>query len=217
MEYRITYFNLYLFPSLFCFFRHTATLTIYVKKILLGLRHENGANICTIYESHASKVSACECMWVTLRSCYFYIFIYVLNPEANQYFPLSDTLSWIRSNTVFQLEKAWWLMVWISWGGKIGFLIWNSATGKIWGSLNCVRACVIPCRMLACFSYSCQLSRLTHLFLLHNGWEDAVDLTAYLTTVGVIDIQSKGGLSIIPIALHTFIIQNNLYFSYSYR
>lgn len=36
--------------------RHIAALTIYVKKMLLGLRHENEANVCIIYEGHTSKL-----------------------------------------------------------------------------------------------------------------------------------------------------------------
>ncbi|CAK7355477.1 unnamed protein product [Dovyalis caffra] len=37
--------------------RHTAALTMYVKKMLLGLRHEHEANVCTIYENHDLKVA----------------------------------------------------------------------------------------------------------------------------------------------------------------
>ncbi|KAF2317666.1 hypothetical protein GH714_039504 [Hevea brasiliensis] len=40
--------------------RHTASLTMYVEKMLLALRHENGAKVCMIYKSHASKVLCCE-------------------------------------------------------------------------------------------------------------------------------------------------------------
>ncbi|XP_011012124.1 PREDICTED: molybdenum cofactor sulfurase isoform X2 [Populus euphratica] len=36
--------------------RHIAALTMYVKKMLLGLRHENEANVCIIYEGHTSKL-----------------------------------------------------------------------------------------------------------------------------------------------------------------
>ncbi|KAG8653142.1 molybdenum cofactor sulfurase isoform X2 [Manihot esculenta] len=36
--------------------RHTASLTMHVEKMLLDLRHENGAKVCTIYKSRASKV-----------------------------------------------------------------------------------------------------------------------------------------------------------------
>ncbi|CAL1391251.1 unnamed protein product [Linum trigynum] len=36
--------------------RHTASLTVYTKKMLLALRHVNGAIVCTVYGNHASKV-----------------------------------------------------------------------------------------------------------------------------------------------------------------
>ncbi|KAJ4705834.1 Molybdenum cofactor sulfurase [Melia azedarach] len=36
---------------------HTASLATYVRKMLLTLRHENGAAVCTLYGSHTSKVS----------------------------------------------------------------------------------------------------------------------------------------------------------------
>ncbi|WCJ20694.1 hypothetical protein M5689_002912 [Euphorbia peplus] len=35
--------------------RHTTSLTMYVEKILLSLRHENGEIVCIIYMSRASK------------------------------------------------------------------------------------------------------------------------------------------------------------------
>lgn len=38
--------------------RHTASLATYVRKMLLTLRHENGAAVCTLYGSHTSKVSS---------------------------------------------------------------------------------------------------------------------------------------------------------------
>ncbi|XP_048228629.1 molybdenum cofactor sulfurase isoform X2 [Ricinus communis] len=37
-------------------YRHTASLTTYVENLLLDLRHENGANVCTIYKKQVSKV-----------------------------------------------------------------------------------------------------------------------------------------------------------------
>ncbi|KAJ4835539.1 hypothetical protein Tsubulata_028426 [Turnera subulata] len=42
----------------FAICRHTTSLTLYLKKSLLALRHENGAPVCTLYENHASKVVA---------------------------------------------------------------------------------------------------------------------------------------------------------------
>ncbi|WCJ37029.1 Molybdenum cofactor sulfurase [Euphorbia peplus] len=36
--------------------RHTTSLTMYVEKILLSLRHENGENVCIIYKSRTSKI-----------------------------------------------------------------------------------------------------------------------------------------------------------------
>ncbi|CAN1263313.1 Molybdenum cofactor sulfurase [Linum perenne] len=36
--------------------RHTASLTIYVKKLLLAFRHGNGASVCTVYGSHPTKM-----------------------------------------------------------------------------------------------------------------------------------------------------------------
>ena len=38
-------------------FRHTASLATYVRKMLLALRHENGASVCTLYQSDSLKVS----------------------------------------------------------------------------------------------------------------------------------------------------------------
>ncbi|KAJ0043290.1 hypothetical protein Pint_17724 [Pistacia integerrima] len=40
--------------------RHTTSLAIYVRKMLLGLRHDNGASICKIYGRLSSKVSSHE-------------------------------------------------------------------------------------------------------------------------------------------------------------
>ncbi|GAV64118.1 Aminotran_5 domain-containing protein/MOSC domain-containing protein/MOSC_N domain-containing protein [Cephalotus follicularis] len=40
--------------------RHTASLTVYVKKTLLALRHENGTGVCTLYGSHTSEASCHE-------------------------------------------------------------------------------------------------------------------------------------------------------------
>lgn len=37
--------------------RHIGSLAMYVRKVLLSLRHENGADVCTIYGSYTSKVS----------------------------------------------------------------------------------------------------------------------------------------------------------------
>ncbi|GMY33370.1 molybdenum cofactor sulfurase isoform X2, partial [Fagus crenata] len=36
--------------------RHTASLATYVRKMLLALRHENGASVCTLYQSDSLKV-----------------------------------------------------------------------------------------------------------------------------------------------------------------
>ncbi|KDP25106.1 hypothetical protein JCGZ_22641 [Jatropha curcas] len=41
-------------------FRHTLSLAMYLEKILLALRHENGADVCTIYKSHSSKLLSHE-------------------------------------------------------------------------------------------------------------------------------------------------------------
>lgn len=38
-------------------FRHIASLGMYVRKVLLSLRHENGADVCTIYGTYTSEVS----------------------------------------------------------------------------------------------------------------------------------------------------------------
>ncbi|KAF3438269.1 hypothetical protein FNV43_RR21030 [Rhamnella rubrinervis] len=40
--------------------QHTTSLSLYVRKMLLSLRHKNGARVCTIYGSQVSKVSYCE-------------------------------------------------------------------------------------------------------------------------------------------------------------
>lgn len=40
--------------------RHTRSLAIYVKKALLGLRHANGAAVCTLYGSNSLKFSSHE-------------------------------------------------------------------------------------------------------------------------------------------------------------
>ncbi|XP_062168774.1 molybdenum cofactor sulfurase isoform X2 [Alnus glutinosa] len=40
--------------------RHTASLTMYVRKTLLALRHDNGASVCTVYGSDSLKVSCHE-------------------------------------------------------------------------------------------------------------------------------------------------------------
>ncbi|ESR35451.1 Molybdenum cofactor sulfurase [Citrus sinensis] len=37
--------------------RHIASLGMYVRKVLLSLRHENGADVCTIYGTYTSEVS----------------------------------------------------------------------------------------------------------------------------------------------------------------
>lgn len=37
--------------------RHTTSLATYVRKVLLSLRHENGAIVCTLYGAESSKVS----------------------------------------------------------------------------------------------------------------------------------------------------------------
>ncbi|KAH9677147.1 Molybdenum cofactor sulfurase [Citrus sinensis] len=37
--------------------RHIASLGMYVRKVLLSLRHENGADVCTIYATYTSEVS----------------------------------------------------------------------------------------------------------------------------------------------------------------
>ncbi|XP_024019141.1 molybdenum cofactor sulfurase isoform X1 [Morus notabilis] len=36
--------------------QHTRSLAVYVRKVLLSLRHENGASVCTLYGAEASKV-----------------------------------------------------------------------------------------------------------------------------------------------------------------
>ncbi|KAJ7949642.1 Molybdenum cofactor sulfurase [Quillaja saponaria] len=36
--------------------RHTTSLALYMRKMLLALRHENGASVCTVYGSHSLKV-----------------------------------------------------------------------------------------------------------------------------------------------------------------
>ena len=38
-------------------FRHTAALATYLRKMLLALRHENGASVCKVYKSDSLKVS----------------------------------------------------------------------------------------------------------------------------------------------------------------
>lgn len=38
-------------------FRHTASLTMYVRKTLLALIHDNGASVCTVYGSDSLKVN----------------------------------------------------------------------------------------------------------------------------------------------------------------
>ena len=82
-----------------------------------------------------------------MHASFFYILVTYtgFNPNTGCDFPLSVSLSWIRFHSVIQLEKAWWLMVWIQWGGKTCFLIWNSVTSKIWETLNHWCMCVGVC------------------------------------------------------------------------
>lgn len=86
---------------------------------------------------------------IFVYACIFFLYILVtftgFNPNTGCNFPLSVSLSWIRFHSVIQLEKAWWLLVWIQWGGKTRFLIWNSVTGKIWEILNHWCMCVWVC------------------------------------------------------------------------
>ena len=49
-------------------FRHTAALATYLRKMLLALRHENGATVCKVYKSDSLKVS-----FVLL----FFVFVFV--------------------------------------------------------------------------------------------------------------------------------------------
>lgn len=64
------------------------------------------------------------------------IVAYAFHFWCRMHFFLSGTLSRIRFYTVIQLEKAGWLLVWISWGGKISFPNWDSVTGIIWEILS---------------------------------------------------------------------------------
>lgn len=38
------------------FFRHTASLATYVRRVLLGLRHDNGMGVCVMYGIRAAEV-----------------------------------------------------------------------------------------------------------------------------------------------------------------
>ncbi|XP_043688948.1 molybdenum cofactor sulfurase isoform X2 [Telopea speciosissima] len=40
--------------------RHTASLSTYLRKTLLSLRHANGASVCTLYGRDGPKISSCE-------------------------------------------------------------------------------------------------------------------------------------------------------------
>lgn len=95
-----------------------------------------------------SFVHQCMQLYLSMHASFF---LYILvtftgfNPNTGCNFPLSVSLSWIRFHSVIQLEKAWWLVVWIQWSGKTRFLIWNSVTGKIWEILNHWCMCVWFC------------------------------------------------------------------------
>lgn len=127
---------------------------------------------------------------IFVYACIFFLYILVtftgFNPNTVCNFPLSVSLSWIRFHSVIQLEKAWWFVVWIQWGGKTCFLIWNSVTGKIWEILShwcmCVWVC-LPSLWNACLiSLFIQLPiiQIETLFLSHHEWEDPADLTMSL-------------------------------------
>ena len=54
-------------------FRHTAALATYLRKMLLALRHENGASVCKVYKSDSLKVS-----FVLLFIYLFIIYLFII-------------------------------------------------------------------------------------------------------------------------------------------
>lgn len=54
-------------------FRHTAALATYLRKMLLALRHENGASVCKVYKSDSLKVS----FVLPFLFYYYYFFVFV--------------------------------------------------------------------------------------------------------------------------------------------
>ena len=61
-------------------FRHTAALATYLRKMLLALRHENGATVCKVYKSDSLKVSF-VLLFIYLFLIYylllFFVFVFV--------------------------------------------------------------------------------------------------------------------------------------------
>ena len=114
---------------------------MYMRKVLLSLRHENGASVCKLYGIRDSKVTSNCSLLVYSFICGYSAVNYPVNTVCSCYlFYLLGTVSQIWFYCLIQLEKARWFLAWISWSWKTGIFVRNTVTGKFQELLSCIHA-----------------------------------------------------------------------------